>query len=383
MMLRWEALVVGLVVLAVCVTPFIRGISFDLGLKMATRCSIVSVKSAQFLYFILIIEHVLILEYSKQVLTHSLTAQSYLPLLAECAGDKACVKTQLVIAMTVSLTMLFGITILFSLLSDTLARDAFCTWMPLKFAIGTLLFTALLFVPRSRLDATLGLSAYSSIAWLIIQFSSVVDFAYTWNEHWVGYAEDTNKRIWLLAIVAVSMLFVFASLTIAVSLFIYASSTAIKVSTVSLFIMMTILTTAAVTDRISHGALLPSAIVIFYAYYQLWSSVPARVHSAVDSSAVDLSTLVVNSTDGLTASLASDRYHLSELGTGTSMGTSMSTGMSTGIGAGVSRAVMGYVVALLALLYQSLISSDFVVAEQSLQGLSNSPVGDLDDNPQT
>jgi len=142
---------------------------------------------------------------------------------------------------------------------------------------------------------------YLSFVFLLLQILLLIDFAYTWNETWIGYGEASdNEGIcgWKLAIVVASFVMYAGSIGSWVLMFFYfgSSECAVQQTIISLtLIACAILTVISCSRFAPHGTLLTSAAVTSYASFLCYSALashPDRSCNPVADRSADSSLVV-------------------------------------------------------------------------------------------
>lgn len=203
--------------------------------------------------------------------------------VCECrdkADEMSCWSDQLIYR-----TELSGFVIFAALLVMTFsgcAQGASRSQTVAKFMAVPVLGFALLFAPNGLLD-DFGLLATSAAAvFLVVQALLLIDFAYTWNETWHGFAimaqrrelNTKRKKMWLGLIVLSSAALFVTALTVSICLFAaYPGSRALIVTAP---VIGLILLVVSITDWCEHGALLTSCVMLLYSVWLVYEALASQ-----------------------------------------------------------------------------------------------------------
>eukprot|EP00418_Pyrodinium_bahamense_P086197 CAMPEP_0179052098 /NCGR_PEP_ID=MMETSP0796-20121207/21583_1 /TAXON_ID=73915 /ORGANISM="Pyrodinium bahamense, Strain pbaha01" /LENGTH=435 /DNA_ID=CAMNT_0020748655 /DNA_START=43 /DNA_END=1350 /DNA_ORIENTATION=+ len=167
------------------------------------------------------------------------------------------------------------------------AQGASRTHAVAKFMAIPLLGIALLFVPNSALSTFGSIATSASAIFLAAQALLLIDFAYTWNETWHGYALTAQRRqvgtsgrraqrVWYGCILAASALLFVTSIAFAIylySAFPGATGRAINIAAV---VLCLVLLFVSITDWCEHGALLTSCVVLLYTVWLICEALASQ-----------------------------------------------------------------------------------------------------------
>jgi hypothetical protein len=177
------------------------------------------------------------------------------------------------------------------LATGTCYEGAFKGFWGVKICVLACLVVACFFMPDAVFTQD---GAYAWIArifsgfFLVIQVLILIDFAYTWNEQWVQNAyegslsdgEPSNNR-WLIGLVASAFALFLSSVIGIVLLFVYYAGTcADSQAFVSVTLLLVLGSTVLALFRHQiigvEGAVLPSAVVSFYAVFLTWQALQSN-----------------------------------------------------------------------------------------------------------
>lgn len=194
-------------------------------------------------------------------------------------GDAAaCWKDQMVYRTEASVVIVFLVLLLLSV--SGCAQGAARSHSVAKFMLVILLSAVALFMPNGWFDAFGTLATFGAAVFLAAQSIFVIDFGYSWSELWFARAAAAQRReigqsgrkAWLAAILAFAG--VLMALSIALCVFLYVNTTAASGHAVNLaaFIIAVVLLIVSILDWCPHGAILCSAVVMFYVMWLVFEA---------------------------------------------------------------------------------------------------------------
>lgn len=144
------------------------------------------------------------------------------------------------------------------------------------------------FIPNAFFDVYAIISRFIAGVFLLLQIVIFIDFAYSWNESWMAEGREWKGRVLFCCV----LLFA-ASITLCVfcfKWFTHSSEDGEHCTRNEFFIGWTItltiiFTLISITERVEHGALLPSCVVMLYCFYVLYTALSSdpsscnRIHS--------------------------------------------------------------------------------------------------------
>jgi len=187
---------------------------------------------------------------------------------AECAGNQAVFRVSF--ALTIFFFTMFLVTVL-----PCSGEFSGGLWA-LKALYYAGILVAVFYIPNDFFTGYANVSRFGSAVFLFLQLISLVDFAYRWNESWVD-AEYYRE------VCGASLCFIFSYLTAWILLFLYYANgeeCGLQRTFISLTIFFTLSSTLlAISGWIDHGAILPSAVIGFYATYLLYNALRSDTSS--------------------------------------------------------------------------------------------------------
>jgi len=261
-------------------------------LACLARCGKVNASLGKKLYFVLSVLAVilaLLLRYNAFDWFSQWAWVSYLRFVSDCKKPAgldyeigtsdprftACLRNQAVYRVGFTLTTLATIAFLFSLLGKQAANGIHRNAWALKFVLLPILTMVWMFVPNSVFDGFSEACVYLSFIFIIIQLVSIVDFAYTINESLVEKYQETEKTVWLVLLIAGSVILVLSSWTGVALIYVYYTATLSKWVNSVTFVVGLLLAVFAATPWCPHGSLLTSACVMAYTTFTTWAAVVA------------------------------------------------------------------------------------------------------------
>lgn len=156
-----------------------------------------------------------------------------------------------------------------------------------KILLMIVLLVASFFIPNSFFDVYANIARFIAGVFLLLQIIIIIDFAYSWNESWMA-----DDREWKYRILFCCLLLVGGSITLCVFSFKWFthSNDGNDCTRNEFFIGWTIaitivFTLISITERVEHGALLPSCVVMLHCFYVLYTALSSdpsscnRIHS--------------------------------------------------------------------------------------------------------
>jgi len=133
-----------------------------------------------------------------------------------------------------------------------------------------LLLVVSFFIPNSFFDVYADIARFVAGVFLLLQIVVLIDFGYSLNERWTS---DDNDKRWLILLLCAVMF----AVSIVLCVFCFEWFTQGSCTRNEFFIGWTLtvtvlLTGVSVTERVSHGALLPSCVMMLYCFYVLYSA---------------------------------------------------------------------------------------------------------------
>lgn len=200
-----------------------------------------------------------------------------------CKGDAAVFRVSFI------LSCFFGFMLVASLFSERLHRGFW--FLKITLIVGGII--GAFFMPNSAFDnqGYAWSARIGSAFFLVLQILVLIDFAYQWNEIWVGraYQDPMNADVvtnnkWLIGLLVSAGGLYVASITGIGLLYAYygdcAEGKAYTTVTVLAFVVITIL--SLFRDRIvgQPGAILPAAVVIAYSVFLCWGSLESNPNAS-------------------------------------------------------------------------------------------------------
>ncbi|XP_037330818.2 serine incorporator 2 [Pungitius pungitius] len=119
-----------------------------------------------------------------------------------------------------------------------------------------------------------------SFLFIIIQLILLVDFAHSWNQSWVDRAENGNSKLWLGALLTITILFYALAFTFVVLFYVFYTQpndcTEHKVFISLNFIFCVIVSIVAILPKVQeanpYSGLLQASIISLYTMYITWSA---------------------------------------------------------------------------------------------------------------
>lgn len=202
--------------------------------------------------------------------------------VCECYGkadEDSCLGDQLIYRAEASVAMVYCFLLI---LCVSGCATAAATSFPVgKFLAVVVLLIVLLFLPNSLLSVFGGAAGVISSAYLVAQTVVLVDFAYDWNSTWHTNAlqalrreisSQRGYRMWLVAIVASSVLLLIGGLVGCILLCIDFPVGGARALVITTFIVSLVLLVVSISEWCEHGALLTSTVVVAYS---MWLSYEA------------------------------------------------------------------------------------------------------------
>jgi len=202
-----------------------------------------------------------------------------------CCED-VCAGSFSVYRFSFTLSLFFGILALFTVGTTRAGAKAHRGFWFAKALLLLALLVSSLWITNGWLQGFREFARYSSFLFLLLQILLLIDFAYSWNEQWLGYdeASDTEGMCgWKGAILASSFLLYAASITGWVLLFTTFGSAECPAqqTLISLTLVLCLALTVISCSKIApHGTLLTSATVCAYATYLCYSALASHPDAA-------------------------------------------------------------------------------------------------------
>lgn len=193
-----------------------------------------------------------------------------------CEGDSACWSDQLVYRVQAS-----GVFVYMTLLILTIsgcANGAARSNSVAKFMAVPVLGLVLLFVPNDVFSIFGAIATGASAIFLVVQAVLLIDFAYGWNEVWFGNATEARRvapnsgrdKRWQVSILTASVVLFVASLAASIGLFAAYPDTAGRSINGVAMLLAIVLLVVSITERVEHGALLTSCVVMAYTVWLIY-----------------------------------------------------------------------------------------------------------------
>jgi hypothetical protein len=133
---------------------------------------------------------------------------------------------------------------------------------------------AFLEIPSHVFDVYAEISRYISAIFLLLQMIVMIDFAYRWNEDWAEKGVEREEKKYLVGLVVVSAVAIIASVVFWGYFYSWFGA-GDGCSLPKFFISFTLILSVAFTVLsiyVEHGALLPSALLVAYSTYVLYTA---------------------------------------------------------------------------------------------------------------
>lgn len=150
-----------------------------------------------------------------------------------------------------------------------------------KFLIWFLLLIAAFFIPVEGFTQTwMVIGMIGGVLWILVQMVLLIEFAHSWNEHWVKRLEDTGNKWYAFGLLSATFLFYALSITgIGLLYHYYASAPecALNKALVSLNLIFCVVVSVVsllpqVRERMSTSGLLQSSMISCYVVFLTWSA---------------------------------------------------------------------------------------------------------------
>jgi hypothetical protein len=171
----------------------------------------------------------------------------------------------------------FALVIFFitQMLGTIISASYFDSYWALKLIFYFLLVLAFFFAPGNVFD-TNGYAWFARIAafaFIILQQVILLDVAYSWNESWVKYSEESGTHIWMAGIIGISSVLFAGSLTVIGLLYWQFSGCPENEAIISLTLILGCAATVFQLFLPGSGSLLTSAVMFSYAVFLCYSAV--------------------------------------------------------------------------------------------------------------
>lgn len=189
------------------------------------------------------------------------------------ASESGCWRNQVIYRAEAAASVVFASLMLMAV--SGCAADVARTHSVAKFMAVFLFGFMFLFIPNSVFDVFGSIATAAGSIFLIAQSILLIDFAYSLNEIWYGYAQvayrrqisSTAYRIWIASMLITSALIFIGSIVGSALMFQAYDNMAGKVTNVLAAILSIVLLVVSILDWCEHGALLTSAVVMAYSTY--------------------------------------------------------------------------------------------------------------------
>mmetsp|Transcript_89993 Transcript_89993/g.226366 ORF Transcript_89993/g.226366 Transcript_89993/m.226366 type:complete len:436 (+) Transcript_89993:144-1451(+) len=188
--------------------------------------------------------------------------------VCECSSA-ACRSEQLIYRAEASVVVVFAG--LFLMAISGCAQGAARSHAVAKFMLVLLLGIVSLFLPNGIFAVFGSVATTLAAIYLAVQAILVIDFGYSWNQWWFGYAQDQERELrprarkaWLTAIIVSAILLFIASVTLCVYLYIVTPMPAARIIVLLAMLIALGLSCLSITDWCEHGSILTSCVMMLY-----------------------------------------------------------------------------------------------------------------------
>lgn len=177
--------------------------------------------------------------------------------------------------------------------SEEWVADFHYGWWCSKVGYTLVLFVACFLIPKPFFDGYEHFARLAAGAFIIYQILVLIDFAYCWNETWVGGGEEGDEGCtpWKWGLVGISLTLFLSAWTLVGFMFTWftaAEECGLPIAIIVIALLATLgLTVASLTEQVEHGSLISSAVVTFTVIFTTFDALynnPDSCNSLVDAS---------------------------------------------------------------------------------------------------